>query len=599
MFTGDVSKHFDINRLSTNYHRVALPQDGGQPVKIKFSDPDDDSIRAAVFTRMGQTKNITALQAGQTFTITNPVGYDDMVVIVNNYSRADKKSSLGGTEPKSYKLDVEINAPLVLFKDYRNSAVANIYHFSCNEEALMWVEETNEGKMSTNYFSDRFFRFGATGTDDPGNNNEYAMLSGLNADNDELIYAYQKYTPFFKDDTLFVWAKSERFDYSVSVLKHRLSYPADTGNLLGLAISNKKVYYSMAVNNYPSTVYDVWKYDLSKKKRTRITTSGQGPDQSDRNFFAAGNYLVWDKFIPKWENDNVNEKTEIWLYDDNSGVLRNIFSITNEMARIELFDSSDEYVCWTYLSENNNSMERKFIIYDIADDKKTEIRNFDSSRKIEVKGEKVAFYDSTATNLIVWKKESVKIIEGIERPVDFFLGNYSVGWVNENVVNGFQLSFYMADFDNNTVKSYTTPIYPMPQIDVLGYADGSFYYLKKDDYFLPEGIYKLNMNAFATGIGEQDFSTAKAEDYLQNYPNPFDGNTTIFYKTPISGQVRLKVLDIRGRVIAILVNRKQNRGEYKIHFSPGNLSNGMYTLMLTVKGQEGLFVQTRKMILIE
>jgi hypothetical protein len=56
----------------------------------------------------------------------------------------------------------------------------------------------------------------------------------------------------------------------------------------------------------------------------------------------------------------------------------------------------------------------------------------------------------------------------------------------------------------------------------------------------------------------------KKREYLsQNEPNPFSGSTTIPYFLPSASNVKLSVYDVYGREIAVLVNKTQQKGQYK------------------------------------
>lgn len=52
------------------------------------------------------------------------------------------------------------------------------------------------------------------------------------------------------------------------------------------------------------------------------------------------------------------------------------------------------------------------------------------------------------------------------------------------------------------------------------------------------------------------------EKYIleQNYPNPFNQTTVINYQIPLSGRVILKVFDISGKEIAVLLDSYQSSG---------------------------------------
>ncbi len=86
----------------------------------------------------------------------------------------------------------------------------------------------------------------------------------------------------------------------------------------------------------------------------------------------------------------------------------------------------------------------------------------------------------------------------------------------------------------------------------------------------------------------------------QNYPNPFNPSTTIKYSIPDVGTenfrfVQLKIYDILGREVAVLVNQRQAAGNYEVELDAREMTSGVYFYKL----QSGEFVQSRKMILLK
>ncbi len=81
----------------------------------------------------------------------------------------------------------------------------------------------------------------------------------------------------------------------------------------------------------------------------------------------------------------------------------------------------------------------------------------------------------------------------------------------------------------------------------------------------------------------------------QNYPNPFNPSTKISYAIPKAGNVELKVYDILGREISVLVNEFRQTGKYSVDFNAENLSSGVY--FYTIK--TGNFTDSKKMTLIK
>jgi hypothetical protein len=86
----------------------------------------------------------------------------------------------------------------------------------------------------------------------------------------------------------------------------------------------------------------------------------------------------------------------------------------------------------------------------------------------------------------------------------------------------------------------------------------------------------------------------------QNYPNPFNPITTIKYSIP--GNVvetlqatSLRIYDVLGKEVAVLVNQKQSAGNYEVKFDGTKLASGVYFYKL----QAGDFISIKKLILMK
>jgi uncharacterized lipoprotein YddW (UPF0748 family) len=101
----------------------------------------------------------------------------------------------------------------------------------------------------------------------------------------------------------------------------------------------------------------------------------------------------------------------------------------------------------------------------------------------------------------------------------------------------------------------------------------------------------------------------------QNYPNPFNPTTTIRYRIAGSAgggaapagrsDVSLRVYDVLGREVAVLVEEVQGAGEYAVRFDGRRLPSGVYYYRLAVQSLDGgprsgglSFVETRQMLLV-
>ena len=87
----------------------------------------------------------------------------------------------------------------------------------------------------------------------------------------------------------------------------------------------------------------------------------------------------------------------------------------------------------------------------------------------------------------------------------------------------------------------------------------------------------------------------------QNYPNPFNPSTTIGFQISEPGFVSLKIFDVLGNEIAVLVSETKSIGYYKVEFNTSNLINsnnlnsGIYFYRLMVNG----VFETKAMILMK
>jgi hypothetical protein len=81
----------------------------------------------------------------------------------------------------------------------------------------------------------------------------------------------------------------------------------------------------------------------------------------------------------------------------------------------------------------------------------------------------------------------------------------------------------------------------------------------------------------------------------QNYPNPFNPTSDIRFSLPAMNHVTLKVYDILGREVALLVDEVKQPGVYTARWDAAGFASGMYFYTLSV----GPFRETHKMMLMK
>jgi len=86
----------------------------------------------------------------------------------------------------------------------------------------------------------------------------------------------------------------------------------------------------------------------------------------------------------------------------------------------------------------------------------------------------------------------------------------------------------------------------------------------------------------------------------QNYPNPFNPKTTIAYDIPEKEHVKIRIFNLAGQEIAILVDREQAAGHYQVTWQSMNINgisipSGVYICTL----KAGNYYQTIKLIYLK
>jgi hypothetical protein len=114
-----------------------------------------------------------------------------------------------------------------------------------------------------------------------------------------------------------------------------------------------------------------------------------------------------------------------------------------------------------------------------------------------------------------------------------------------------------------------------------------------------------------SAIGIEPISSKIPERFAlyQNYPNPFNPVTKIKFAIPLTPQsplkggirgvkggfVTMKVYDILGREVAVLVNEQLKPGNYEVEWDASAYSSGLYLYRLESED----YTETKKMLLLK
>jgi subtilisin family serine protease len=102
-------------------------------------------------------------------------------------------------------------------------------------------------------------------------------------------------------------------------------------------------------------------------------------------------------------------------------------------------------------------------------------------------------------------------------------------------------------------------------------------------------------NKDATILGVNTEPIEKGFSLRQNYPNPFNPTTHFEFMISNVGFVTLKVYDILGREVAILVNKTLTPGTYSTTWDAINVPGGIYFYKLSTRS----FTSVKKMVLVK
>lgn len=98
-----------------------------------------------------------------------------------------------------------------------------------------------------------------------------------------------------------------------------------------------------------------------------------------------------------------------------------------------------------------------------------------------------------------------------------------------------------------------------------------------------------------SNVRDKSIIKSKKFSLNNNYPNPFNPNTTIRYRLSDIGYVKLKIYDELGKTIETLVDQEQKAGNYSVNFDASKLSSSIYYYRIQVDGYQ----ETKTMVLLK
>lgn len=179
-------------------------------------------------------------------------------------------------------------------------------------------------------------------------------------------------------------------------------------------------------------------------------------------------------------------------------------------------------------------------------------------------------------------------------------GSFRVVYCSES--SGFDTVVYMNTFDvtagfvNRTIVTRTNLSTGVLAPCVTGYmyngitAGAGVIYAGNG----PSNLW-FNGSDIVTGINTVSTNTPDKYTLSQNYPNPFNPVTKINFSISKNSLVTLKVYDIVGKEVDVLINKNMNAGKYEVSFDGSKLSSGVYFYKIST----GEFTDIKKMVLVK
>jgi hypothetical protein len=206
------------------------------------------------------------------------------------------------------------------------------------------------------------------------------------------------------------------------------------------------------------------------------------------------------------------------------------------------------------------------------------------------------FGDGSDTTFVreIWGPESAAPLTGGDLNGD--------DWI-DIVISGFGFPFdpfapkEYAALNNNS--SYFNNIF----IDTIGTASSLIYSTAAADLnnngFLDlvhsgNSVYITHSADIVPSV-DDDFKSFNEFILYQNFPNPFNPTTQINYQIKEISFVQLKVYNVLGEEVAILVNQIQPEGLYNVEFDANDFSAGIYIYSISVND----YSQNHKMLLLK
>jgi len=321
------------------------------------------------------------------------------------------------------------------------------------------------------------------------------------------------------------------------------------------------------------------------------------------NYIFAGtyNYSVWRRSLSEITGDSIHTVSGTVKYSDNnqpvSGGYVKALKLNYSTMQMETIDSTGIQSNGTYTLPN----VRTDSVY---------IRPYPNSTTT------VDFIPTYYPSSITWENATVLYVTSNLNNIDVGVVRVNISSTSStisgnvfkttyNQLPGLKDALLYVKF-NNEIKGFAFSnnegyylLNNMPTGSYKVYANRPGYKSDSVTVLMPPGgiLSNINYTLYPVWTSIKKIESGIVTEYRleQNYPNPFNSKTKIKFDVKKPGNVKLKVFDITGKLVADIINNELETGRYEVLFDAKNLSSSIYFYRM----ETGEFVETKRMVHIK
>jgi hypothetical protein len=303
-------------------------------------------------------------------------------------------------------------------------------------------------------------------------------------------------------------------------------------------------------------------------------------------------------------NNKVDEKNGyFWIDDEWSAGYRVKFTYNEKNNEIMMLEEALEGSEWiesykteTAYDENNNPTQIVFSYRFAAGLEEAEriILNYDQNNNLIDE----TFQMKDGSNWVNIDKTSYQYDDNQNQ-----ISTLSMFWNESNWENSYKASLTYNEFNNQTGFSgsfWEDGKWILSNKGTFTYDENqnnTLYLFERLNGVFWEPFIRITSTyeKLVTDLIELDQAIPEYYALSQNYPNPFNPSTNIEFSIPERSNVSIKVYDIIGREIAVLVDEVKDAGSYSVNFRNSTLASGTYIYNFEANGN----VLTKKMTFLK